>query len=206
MAEVGPTNDTYGSAVAKVLNHLSLGIIDIRQKPIEVPVESDIVVASNNSVNENAMDFENSTVLKKDEAKFDGYVAESTEIRKMMTNNALVLWGSSFKNMMFGVGIGGAGKAMQEAGLISNADEIVQNQYVSILLEIGLVGVGLLIMLLVLILKVIIKIPINSLLLTLFVAYGISLCFFAGLPNALHIYLMPSLLYLMLKDNKLIAK
>ncbi len=193
MAEVGPTNDTYGSAVAKVLNHLSLGIIDIRQKPVEIRVESDVIVVSTE------------TTAKKEEAIFDGYVAESTEVRKMMTDNALSVWRSSFKNVMLGVGLGGAGKAMQEAGLISNANEIVQNQYVSLLLEVGIVGVGLLIALLIMILRLVIKTPINSLLLTLFAAYGISLCFFAGLPNALHIYLMPGFLYLML-DDKLIVK
>ena len=187
MAEFGPTNDTYGSAVEKVLNHLSLGIIDFREKKSEPVDTSPVVVASAES-----LDVVDSEIVSKDEAEFDGYVKESTEVRTRMTNNALTLWGSSFKNVMVGVGLGGAGKAMQEAGLIDNANEIVQNQYVASLLETGLIGVGLIIILLVLVLKYLIKVPVNSLLLTLLVAYGVSLCFFSGLPNALHIYLMPA--------------
>ena len=200
MAEVGPTNDTYTSAIAKVLNHLSLGIIDLREKPSELPVDIDepVVVASTD------------VVLAEDDNKkdaiFDGYVVESTEIRKKMTDNALVVWRSSFKNTMFGVGLGGAGRAMQEAGLIDNANEIVQNQYASLLLETGVVGVALLIVMLVFVLKLVIATPISSLLLTMFVSYGISLLFFAGLPNALQIYLMPAVCYVMFYDKKLYDK
>lgn len=187
MAELGPTSDTYGSAVAKVLNHLSLGIIDFREKKSEPVDTSPIVVASAES-----LDVVDGETISKDEAEFDGYVEESTEARTRMTSNALTLWGSSFKNVIVGVGLGSAGKAMQEAGLIDNANEIVQNQYVASLLETGLIGVGLIILLLVLVLKYLIKVPVNSLLLTLLLAYGVSLCFFSGLPNALHIYLMPA--------------
>lgn len=200
MAEVGPTNDTYTSAIAKVLNHLSLGIIDLREKPSELPVDIDepVVVASAEVVLTGDSE--------KEDAIFDGYVVESTEIRKRMTDNALVVWRSSFKNIMFGVGLGGAGRAMQEAGLIDNANEIVQNQYASLLLETGVVGVALLIAMLVFVLKLVIATPISSLLLTMFVSYGVSLLFFAGLPNALQIYLMPAVCYVMFYDKKLYDK
>ena len=195
MAEVGPTNDTYQSAVAKVLNHLSLGIIDFREKKTEA-VDAGPVVASVGDVD----------VAARQDAIFDGYVEESTNVRAQMTHNALVVWGSSFKNVMVGVGLGGAGRAMQEAGVIDNADEIVQNQYVSLLLETGVVGVGLVVLLLVLAVRLIVKMPIDSLLLTLMVAYGVSLCFFAGLPNALHIYLMPVWVWAVVAGEKNFAK
>ena len=190
MAEVGPTNDTYQSAVAKVLNHLSLGIIDFREKKTEA-VDAGPVVASVGDVG----------VAVRQDAIFDGYVEESTNVRAQMTHNALVVWGSSFKNMMVGVGLGGAGRAMQEAGVIDNADEIVQNQYVSLLLETGVVGVGLVVLLLVLVVRLVVRMPVNSLLLALMVAYGVSLCFFAGLPNALHIYLMPVWVWVVLRGE-----
>ena len=190
MAEVGPTNDTYQSAVAKVLNHLSLGIIDFREKKTEA-VDAGPVVASAGDVG----------VAVRQDAIFDGYVEESTNVRAQMTHNALVVWGSSFKNVMVGVGFGGAGRAMQEAGVIDNADEIVQNQYVSLLLETGVVGVGLVVLLLVLVVRLVVRMPVNSLLLALMVAYGVSLCFFAGLPNALHIYLMPVWLWAVLRGE-----
>ncbi len=203
LAELGPTNDTYVTAVTKVLNHLSLGIIDLREKKGEVPVDMDVpvVIASFETVSSETVVTSEEEVFIKEDAIFDGYVEESTEKRKMMTDNALSVWSSSFKNVMFGVGLGGAGRAMQEAGLIDNANEIVQNQYASILLEMGLTGIILLVVLLVLIVKLVIKTPINSLLLTLFVVYGVSLFFFAGLPNALHIYLMPAIIYVMLENK-----
>ena len=67
MAMVSPMNDTYVSGVTKVLNHLSLGIIDIREskKDDSLPVEKPV---------ENFLEEENSSV-------FDGYVAESTDTR-----------------------------------------------------------------------------------------------------------------------------
>ena len=204
MAELGPTNDTYRSAVVKVLNHLSLGIIDLREKVSEAPVDVDTPVAVASTevvVSGEVVEISDDGDSIKEDAIFDGYVEESTEKRKMMTDNALVVWRNSFKNVMFGVGLGGAGRAMQEAGLIDNANEIVQNQYASVLLEMGLTGIILLVVLLVLIVKLVIKTPINSLLLTLFVVYGVSLFFFAGLPNALHIYLMPAIIYVMLENK-----
>ena len=188
----------------KVLNHLSLGIIDLREKVSEAPVDVDTPVAVASTevvVSGEVVEISDDGDSIKEDAIFDGYVEESTEKRKMMTDNALVVWRNSFKNVMFGVGLGGAGRAMQEAGLIDNANEIVQNQYVSILLEMGLTGIILLVVLLVLIGKLVIKTPINSLLLTLFVVYGVSLFFFAGLPNALHIYLMPAIIYVMLENK-----
>ncbi|MBR6505891.1 O-antigen ligase family protein [Candidatus Saccharibacteria bacterium] len=202
MAELGPTNDTYKSAIVKALNHLSLGIIDLREKINETPVDVDapVAIASTEMVSSETTESADDVVAKEN-AIFDGYVTESTEERKKMTSNALSVWSSSFGNVMFGVGLGGAGRAMQEAGLIDNANEIVQNQYVSVLLETGLVGIVFLVILLVFVLKLVIRLPINSLLLTLFVAYGVSLFFFAGLPNALHIYLMPVIVFAML-DNK----
>ncbi len=180
-AQVGPTNDTYKSGVAKVLNHLSLGIIDIREQKVEV--EDELSEKSEITADEN-------------EAIFDGYVEESTEIRKMLTRNALSVWRSDFKTILVGVGLGGAGQAMYKAGLIGSPKEIVQNQYASLLLEIGVVGILLLIYTVILLLRAIIKMPMAAVILTLGVAYGITLVFFAGLPNALHIYLLPILLAL----------
>ena len=188
LAQVSPTNDTYQSGVAKALNHLSLGIIDIRQQDENV-VESEAgeteseVVSSEESAEGN-------------ESIYDGYVEESTEIRKMLTRNALTLWSRDAKTMLLGVGIGGAGQAMYEAGLTPSPKEIVQNEYASLLLEVGLVGAVLAVVLLIMVVKVVIKGPANIVILSLMVAYAVSLIFFAGLPNALQIYLLPVVLYI----------
>ena len=188
LAQVSPTNDTYQSGVAKALNHLSLGIIDIRQQDENV-VESEAgeteseVVSSEESAEGN-------------ESIYDGYVEESTEIRKMLTRNALTLWSRDAKTVLLGVGIGGAGRAMYGAGLTPSPKEIVQNEYASLLLEVGLVGVVLAVVLLIMVVKVVIKRSANLAILSLMVAYAVTLIFFAGLPNALQIYLLPVVLYI----------
>ncbi|MBR2998698.1 O-antigen ligase family protein [Candidatus Saccharibacteria bacterium] len=170
MAQVSPTNDTYWSGVSKVLNHLSLGIIDIRQA--------------------NAAE----------EAMFDGYVAESTETRVKLTDVAIKSWSKNWRRILFGVGLGGAGVVMYADGLMDWPKEIVQNEYASLLLETGLVGMALLAFSLWLVFKVVSKRPDAGMFLVLFLAYGVTLLFFSGLPNALHIYLLPAVL--MLVDSK----
>lgn len=101
---------------------------------------------------------------------FDGYVAESTNVRLGLNEIALKTWLSapghpgtfwigynchttgepcndSIKltptSILFGVGLGGAGTAMHAAfpDQIASPKEIVQNQTFSLLLELGLVGV-----------------------------------------------------------------
>lgn len=179
LAQVSPTNDTYISGVSKVLNHLSLGIIDIRSEKNEI----NIVETNDN------------------EALFDGYVAESTDTRVEFTNNAVKVWSQDFKTIMLGVGIGGAGQAMYDAGLTGSPKEIVQNEYASLLLETGLIGIFLVILMLVMIVKIIRKNPMNIIFFTLMVAYGISLLFFSGFANALQIYLLLPALYIVLRKK-----
>ena len=183
MAQVSPTNDTYSSGIAKVLNHLSLGVIDVREKNDEVSSKE-----TEASVSEKTN--EESDEAKK-EAMFTGYVAESTDTRMRLTGAAFEIWKKDFSNMMVGVGLGGAGQALYVNGLSPAPKEIVQNEYASLLLETGLIGIALLILTIVLIIRVLFKNAEASMLLTLVVAYGVTLLFFSGLPNALHIYLLP---------------
>ncbi|MBR3180294.1 O-antigen ligase family protein, partial [Candidatus Saccharibacteria bacterium] len=183
MAEFGPTSDTYGTGMAKVLNHLSLGIIDVRGSDEEkVSEETDAL--------ELEITEENVGNDEKSEAVFDGYVEESTDTRLRLTGAAVEVWKQDFATMMFGVGIGGAGQALYVNGLSPAPKEIVQNQYASLLLETGLVGVALLILTMGLIIRAVYK---NGMVMTLIVAYAITLLFFSGLPNALQIYLLPML-------------
>ena len=146
MAEFGPTNETFSSAVAKAVNHLTLGVVDFREsrdvegEGIVVEVDNTEGVEVVEKSVENSVDKPVENIVEKSEdnrseAVFDGYVEESTEIRKEMTRNALTVWGSSAKNVAVGVGLGGAGEAMYAAGLTSSPKEIVQNQYASLLME-----------------------------------------------------------------------
>jgi hypothetical protein len=174
MAQVSKTNDTYITGVGKALNHLSLGLIDIKSGE-ELPVE--------NSEDKSEADLE--------EAVFDGYVAESTNTRLRLTDVAVKIWRKDLKTILFGVGLGGAGQALYDNGLSPSPKEIIQNEYASLLLETGLMGVSLLIMTLALVVKSLIKTQGGVIILAILVSYGISLCFFSGLVNALQIYLLP---------------
>ena len=201
MAAVSSTNDTYQSGVAKVLNHLSLGVIDIRgnrEKSGETPVVETGDLPVENSV-DNLVE---KSVEKLDKnADYDGYVEESTAVRMQLSKVAIELWSKDFRTMMFGVGLGGAGQALFNHGLIDWPKEIVQNEYVSLLLETGLVGIMFVILVLVLAIRLLLKTSFGGEILSLMVAYGISLVFFAGLPNALQIYLMPVLVMLMSQNG-----
>ena len=176
MAEVGPTSDNYLTGVTKVLNQLSLGVIDVKvEKPVAESPASDVIFVNN-------------------EPMFDGYVEQSTNIRMSLTGSALKVWKKDFSTILFGVGIGGAGEALYAAGETGSPKEIVQNEYASLLLEIGAVGVLLTIMLVLSILKLVVRLDNSVTILSLMVAFMVTLFFFSGLPNALHIYLMPVML------------
>ena len=186
MAQVSSTNDTYMTGVGKVINHLSLGVIDL---PVEKPVE--------NSEENSGVDDEATDESDKEESVFDGYVVESTETRVMLNDLAIKEWSKDLKTALFGVGLGGAGRALYDDNLSPSPKEIVQNQYVSLLLETGVVGISLLVLTIILAVRAVWKNSLMSVaILGLMVAYGVSLCFFAGLPNALQVYLMLPVLML----------
>ena len=197
LAAVSPTSDTYGDGVAKVLNQLSLGIIDVRgggEKTSEgtsEPVEN-----SSTPVENSEMEPEAKSEVKSD-AAFDGYVAESTDTRVRLASDALKIWHQDFKTALVGVGVGGAGQALYDHGFSPAPREIVQNEYAEILLETGVVGISLFVVILVLVIKMILKNrKVAGILLALMIAYGVSFLFFSGIPNALHIILIPGLLIL----------
>ncbi|MBR0372609.1 O-antigen ligase family protein [Candidatus Saccharibacteria bacterium] len=171
-SEVSKTDDTYMTGVSKAIDHLTLGLIDF---------------TNNDDESGNVADDEEGT----ETAVFSGYVEESTNVRLKLSDLASKVWAKDFKTMMFGVGIGGAGQALYVNGLAETPKEIIQNQYMSLLLEVGIVGILLFILTLALIIREVLKSSISPLILALMVGYGVSLCFFSGLPNALQIYLLP---------------
>ena len=99
------------------------------------------------------------------------------------------------KNVLIGVGLGGAGQALYNNGLSPAPKEIVQNEYASLLLETGLVGVSLFVLTVILVLRLVWKSPTAAVMVGLMAAYGVSLLFFSGLPNALQIYLMSGVVW-----------
>ena len=189
MAEFGPTDDTYKSGISKVINHLSLGAINVDDSPVTDEKLEDNREEPVENIVENS---EEKTEIE--QAVYDGYVAESTDTRLRLSGAAVEVWSKDFTNAMFGVGIGGAGQALYVNNLSPAPKEIVQNQYASLLLETGLVGISLLVLTIVFAVKVVLRYDSKVMMISLMVAYAISLCFFSGLPNALHIYLLPAIL------------
>ena len=202
MAQVSPTDDTYWSGVTKVLNHLSLGKIDLRGGKADAEktqaLESEITEEKREEDDLGAVEKLVENSVDKEEAAFDGYVEESTNTRVRLTDLAVKVWSQDFRTVLFGVGLGGAGQALYLNNLSPAPKEIIQNEYASLLLETGLIGISLFILTMIFILKAVIKNKGAGLILTLIIAYGVTLMFFSGLPNALQIYLLPAVVLIVI--------
>lgn len=202
LAMVGPTSTSFGQAVSTTVNQLTLGkiaLVDNQaqsklennsesiKSPIEIPADST----------------ENPT--KDPTPRFTGYVAESTDRRLELATFALKITAAHPTNTLFGTGLGSAGTEMyvhfpKQQG---HEKEIVQNQYLETILEIGFIGLILLILSLVTFIKLS-SFNFEPYTVATLLAFAISLCFFSGYPNALHIYLLPVICYnLMYEKNRL---
>lgn len=214
MSENGPTSDTYESGVAKIIHQLSLGLIDLRNPAIivtddtildtiSVPEQGTELPGTSESISSSEASSLETSEPSKPTSVFDGYIASSTIARVNLNISAISIWQSTPKNLLIGVGLGGAGQALYDADQSPAPKEIVQNQYASLLLETGLVGVALALLTLFLILKAVAKSPLSAPLFALLAAYAVTLLFFSGLPNALQIYLLPPLLLLVAEKPKI---
>ena len=225
MSEFGPTSDTFMGGVSRSLSQMTLGRIKIllpeAKNPSVTSNESSSLAPNDNiSTNSNTNSSANSTSTT---PLFDGYIAESTDIRVKLSKMGLRLALSYPRQFFFGSGLGSSGVALyQMFPELGSTKEITQNQYVAILVETGFIGI--------LIIfcsgacaiylcysrqksieqsskqsskqsmkksnftNLISSItPAKLYFASLILAYAASVCFFSGLPNALHIYLVPIL-------------
>lgn len=184
LASANPRIDSsFTQAVSTSLNHLSMGIIRLpyqRKSPTSLP----------------------SIPREHDkQPAYRGYVAESTNVRLSLTKTALAAWRSNrLGQQLFGTGLGSAGIVIARQTGSQYQKEIVQNEFVEVLLERGLVGLALLGGLVVLYGRLYSQRR-DYLALVILVAYLTQWCFFSGLPNALHIYLVLALLSAKLLDG-----
>ena len=184
LASVNPRIDSsFTQAVSTSLNHLSMGIIRLpyqRKSPTSLP----------------------SIPREHDkQPAYHGYVAESTNVRLSLTKTALAAWQSNrLSQQLFGTGLGSAGIVLARQTGSQYQKEIVQNEFVEVLLERGLAGLALLGGLVVLYGRLCFQRR-DHLALAILVAYLTQWCFFSGLPNALHIYLVLALLSAKLLDG-----
>lgn len=154
---------------------------------------------------------------------FDGYITESTDIRVKLSKMGLQLALSHPGQFFFGSGLGSSGVALYQAfPELGSTKEITQNQYIAILVETGFIGIliifcsGTCVFYLCYSRQKLVKpsssqsskqsmkksnftslissiAPAKLYFASLILAYAASVCFFSGLPNALHIYLVPVL-------------
>ncbi|MFC2447374.1 MAG: O-antigen ligase family protein [Candidatus Nanoperiomorbus sp.] len=176
-------NSSFTQAVSTSLNHLSMGIIRLpyqRKSPTSLP----------------------SIPREHDkQPAYHGYVAESTNVRLSLTKTALAAWRSNqLGRQLFGTGLGSAGIVLARQTGSRYQKEIVQNEFVEVLLERGLIGLVLLGGLVALYGRLCSQRR-DYLALVILVAYLTQWCFFSGLPNALHIYLVLALLSAKLLDG-----
>ena len=203
LATVGPTNTSFEQAVSTAVNQLTLGKIALVDNQAQSKPENNSESIKNPTENPAENPAENPT--KDPTPRFTGYVTESTDRRLELATFALKITAAHPTNTLFGTGLGSAGTEMyvhfpKQQG---HEKEIVQNQYLETILEIGFIGLILLILSLVTFIKLS-SFNFEPYTVATLLAFAISLCFFSGYPNALHIYLLPVICYnLMYEKNRL---
>ena len=200
--ELGPTSRTFFDGVSTSVSQLSLGYIDLA-KVFHKTKENNENHEAHGS-NKHLSDLKtNATTSIQKSPQFTGYIEESTNIRLNLNRLALSSWRTSTRRILTGVGLGATGLTLyQEFPELGSPKEIIQNEYLAILYEQGICGVIMIICTAILFVLTYIlhnknheKTSIYGRVLTL--SFALTLCFFSGLPNALHIYLLTPLLFLL---------
>jgi membrane protein len=198
--ELGPTSHNFFDGVSTSVSQLSLGRIDLA-KVFHKTNENN---KSHESNNLHLSDLNTDAAASVQKApQFTSYIEESTNIRLNLNRLAISSWRTSLRRMLTGVGLGAAGLTLyQEFPELGSPKEIIQNEYLAILYEQGICGVIMIICVAILFVltyklhnKNHEKISIYGRVLAL--SFALTLCFFSGLPNALHIYLLTPLLFLL---------
>ena len=201
--ELGPTSHTFFDGVSTSVSQLSLGRIDLT-KVFHKTNENNKSHESHESNKLHLSDLNTDAAASAQKApQFTSYIEESTNIRLNLNRLALSSWRTSLRRMLTGVGLGAAGLTLyQEFPELGSPKEIIQNEYLAILYEQGICGVIMIICAAILFVltyklhnKNHEKTSIYGRVLAL--SFALSLCFFSGLPNALHIYLLTPLLFLL---------
>lgn len=201
--ELGPTSHTFFDGVSTSVSQLSLGRIDLT-KVFHKTNENNKSHESHESNKLHLSDLNADAAASAQKApQFTSYIEESTNIRLNLNRLALSSWRTSLRRMLAGVGLGAAGLTLyQEFPELGSPKEIIQNEYLAILYEQGICGVIMIICAAILFVltyklhnKNHEKTSIYGRVLAL--SFALTLCFFSGLPNALHIYLLTPLLFLL---------
>ena len=207
--ELGPTSHTFLDGVSTSVSQLSLGRIDLtkvfhKTNENNKSHKSHETHETHKSNNLHLSDLNTDAAASVQKApQFTSYIEESTNIRLNLNRLALSSWRTSLRRMLAGVGLGATGLTLyQEFPELGSPKEIIQNEYLAILYEQGICGIIMIICAAILFVltyklhnKNHEKTSIYGRVLAL--SFALTLCFFSGLPNALHIYLLTPLLFLL---------
>ena len=183
LAEMGPTDRNYVTGINSALSQLTFNQLG-RTEPERVDLE----------VEEPTVEIETNN-----QPIFNGYIAESTDRRLELSSYALKISTENPTNLLFGTGIGSAGTEMLEHfPEQGHKKEIVQNQYLETLLEVGLVGVISIVLAIITLVKLL-KLKFEPVTLALVLGFSVQILFFSGFSSALHIYLLPLTFYILSK-------
>lgn len=177
-------------ALIRATNHVSLGVLNI-SKPEGLAAEKQ----------------ENSTIPKSNAASTpsepevaEGYVIESTDSRLLMSQEAIAIWSSRPSFMLFGVGVSNFSTQLQMKGEHYLPSSIVNNQYLEVLVETGLVGFLAFVALF--IYPVLISIRRRWWLpAAVLVAFLIQWNFFSGNANIVHVWVMIAIVYALFESH-----
>lgn len=181
-------DQTFSEAVSVSVNQLSMGLINL-----ELPDNTSQTVESSAETTE----------AGDNEPAFDGYVEESTNVRLNLSQTALEAWSSNLHTMLFGTGLGSAGIVMSETNPALGSREIVQNEYIEVLLERGLIGFMLFA---IVIASLVHSVRRQKWLWAVILAFMVQWNFFSGYPSALHIYLLLIVIFILPRDQSKLAK
>jgi len=170
------------ASLSSAVNHLSLGRITL-------PNSTPNVAQSESKSKESS-----------------GYVTDSTDSRLGMSAQALSLWSANPQQLLFGIGSGSFGATLHAQDSRYSKGSIVNNYYLELLVETGLVGFGLFLTfvgtLLYRLFRTHLVLP-----LVIFVSLLVQACFFSGNANIIHLWVIVGIsLGLLLLPAKKVAR
>lgn len=163
-ATIRQDNISGYDGLKRTVSHISLGIINL-------PEHS----ASKNTTIQ--------TTTKKPSANPDGYIKASTDSRLSMSQEAIRIWTKNPENFIYGIGIGGFGTSLTPP----RPSAIVNNYYLELLAETGVIGFGLFATFLTSLGITLIRLK-SWLLLAIVAGLFTQALFFSGNANIIHIW------------------
>lgn len=131
------------AAVSRSINHISLGLINLPQPTTSQahPKDTQPNPEPTSSQKEPSSTLIEAPVLPSTQTNSSsGYIEDSTNSRLLMTREALAIWSANIPTVLFGVGTGGFGTALHDKSPTYASQSIVNNQYIEVLTELGIIG------------------------------------------------------------------